>query len=1015
MSSSLNSSPSDNSPALYSINRGRTLLKNISESPFRKNSTSLSKAFSPNSNLSSTPNLANNLSISSPKALNKALKTPNSNTNSYDSLLSSISSDQTSNLLVPPFLKIGVPVHVGSIAENGILRYLGQISSKPGVWAGVELDTPGKGKNDGSAMGYFNCPENKGIFILPSKLSERKDLVSSRPSEPSNSDLSNPKKGIYGQRSSRLIALSENANRASSLLSTPSRTSSTPSSTNSNKTTSNKIPSKTPNPQRRLSSAIKPNTSSSIISSKFSTNKNQSSLSSSKQNKPPIAPTSKLNSTSNSYQKSQKDSDKSQYTPRYSNNHDSRNNKNPSSSNFESLDIVANSGAAALSNRKLASSLSNYSDYTSSNTNRLSSSNRNNRSSIENRAIDPDWLELREKSKIELLEAENRMLRLEKEQSKAQLTVSRYFSQDLSIDGFSVNDYGKNPANISFDFDPDASANLEFEVQNLENKLIQEREFFSSKISLLEAELASKLLVDQKSNQNQNADQSSTNTLENNIQSPLNTSENTSPNFDNLIYPESAENSDQAPDIESLISKNIKLSSDLLKTKDLLSQVTASAQENSDLAQESQIACQQLEAKVNELELALNASKSDYESALYYMKLISEHISTTYIQINNNADHEPWLFDALLFDSSNQISPKDWADHSESVLTELRSLIHKLQNSTKNSLSIDSSKLMETIPEEPSQSISNLTDTSDNNDNNYERLLQEVSESAEIIAELETRIKDLEEMNMDLVSERNDTILQTSQVRDYIYKLESEGSRLIDDISILHSENVRLTAELNAKNGKPHNSSSPLTDHQNSSPISSGISNSTFDKNSSLSPTLGNSLNHSIDPSRYSLDNSSDHKDDTNVDEKIELLRASHQMEINQIKQQMNEMASRKDNIISKLNEELNELESIIENKVFKYSELEDKLTLLQKNSSSKVNDTSKYSPNNNIYENGDDQENFNSNNKHSNSNKSPAIASKSSFSNDDSYECELCNEIGHNILDCPTLNPPSTINMRKN
>ncbi|OMJ22438.1 hypothetical protein AYI69_g5402, partial [Smittium culicis] len=427
-------------------------------------------------------------------------------------------------------------------------------------------------------------------------------------------------------------------------------------------------------------------------------------------------------------------------------------------------------------------------------------------------------------------------------------------------------------------------------------------------------------------------------------------------------------------------------------------------------------ACQQLEAKVNELELALNFSKSEYESALYYMKLISEHISTTYIQINNNADHEPWLFDALLFDSSNQISPKDWADHSESVLTELRSLIHKLQNSTKNSLSIDSSKPMETIPEEPSQPISNITDTSDNNDNNYQRLLQEVSESAEIISELETRIKDLEEMNIDLVSERNDTILQTSQVRDYIYKLESEGSRLIDDISILHSENIRLTAELNAKNGKPHNTSSPLPDHQLSSPISPDISNSKFDKNSSLSPKLGNSLNHSSDTNQYALDKSSDHKDDTNEDEKIELLRASHQMEINQIKQQMNEMASRKDNIISKLNEELNELESIIENKVFKYSELEDKLALLQKNSPLKANDpTSKFSSNNNIYENGDDQENFNSNTKHSNPNKSPSFASKSSFCEDDSYECELCNEVGHNILDCPTLNPPSTINLRKN
>ncbi|KAJ1730598.1 hypothetical protein LPJ61_002928 [Coemansia biformis] len=55
---------------------------------------------------------------------------------------------------------------------RGTLRYLGPIDGKPGVWAGVELDEAGTGKNDGSVAGkaYFSCPPASGIFVAPSKI-----------------------------------------------------------------------------------------------------------------------------------------------------------------------------------------------------------------------------------------------------------------------------------------------------------------------------------------------------------------------------------------------------------------------------------------------------------------------------------------------------------------------------------------------------------------------------------------------------------------------------------------------------------------------------------------------------------------------------------------------------------------------------------------------------------------------------------------------------------------------------
>ncbi|CAG8662531.1 11513_t:CDS:2, partial [Gigaspora rosea] len=69
---------------------------------------------------------------------------------------------------------IGDRVVAESMNIVGTLRFLGPIDIKPGTWAGVEVDIPGTGKNDGSVNGksYFTCPPKSGIFVLPSKLSK---------------------------------------------------------------------------------------------------------------------------------------------------------------------------------------------------------------------------------------------------------------------------------------------------------------------------------------------------------------------------------------------------------------------------------------------------------------------------------------------------------------------------------------------------------------------------------------------------------------------------------------------------------------------------------------------------------------------------------------------------------------------------------------------------------------------------------------------------------------------------
>lgn len=47
---------------------------------------------------------------------------------------------------------VGEKVRVDSMGVEGMLRFVGEITGKPGLWAGVELGGgfTGKGKNDGS-------------------------------------------------------------------------------------------------------------------------------------------------------------------------------------------------------------------------------------------------------------------------------------------------------------------------------------------------------------------------------------------------------------------------------------------------------------------------------------------------------------------------------------------------------------------------------------------------------------------------------------------------------------------------------------------------------------------------------------------------------------------------------------------------------------------------------------------------------------------------------------------------
>ncbi|KAI7858266.1 hypothetical protein BDC45DRAFT_602828 [Circinella umbellata] len=105
----------------------------------------------------------------------------------------------------PANLCVGQRVMVESRKLKGTLRFLGTTHFKPGIWAGIELDQPGSGKNDGSvdSTRYFNCPPKTGIFVLSSKVTcrtQHQQYQHSNPASPSSPNL-RKKKALAKQTS----------------------------------------------------------------------------------------------------------------------------------------------------------------------------------------------------------------------------------------------------------------------------------------------------------------------------------------------------------------------------------------------------------------------------------------------------------------------------------------------------------------------------------------------------------------------------------------------------------------------------------------------------------------------------------------------------------------------------------------------------------------------------------------------------------------------------------------------
>ncbi|XP_070377982.1 kinesin-like protein KIF13A isoform X1 [Dermacentor albipictus] len=102
---------------------------------------------------------------------------PASSSSSDENLSVSTTSDEaldgssTAYWTAPAWLVLGESVMISPYNKTGVVSFLGPTQFSPGLWVGVELDTP-TGRNDGTVGGvrYFECKPKYGVFVRPDKL-----------------------------------------------------------------------------------------------------------------------------------------------------------------------------------------------------------------------------------------------------------------------------------------------------------------------------------------------------------------------------------------------------------------------------------------------------------------------------------------------------------------------------------------------------------------------------------------------------------------------------------------------------------------------------------------------------------------------------------------------------------------------------------------------------------------------------------------------------------------------------
>ncbi|KAJ2124381.1 hypothetical protein IW147_001746 [Coemansia sp. RSA 720] len=897
-------------------------------------------------------------------------------------------------------LRCGTEVFIPTQGLYGTLRFLGPIDGKQGTWAGVELDEVGTGKNDGTVAGktYFSCAQNTGIFVAPSKI------------EPCG----------YRQQQQHNTNHSENApvRSISSVLSSGEKSLQTNRQLGLDSRARGHVV--TPGPAQR---AHIRQGSRSRIASDTQTSAGVGAMSSPLSNRrktltrgmpmalgappasqprmrPPPATVSRGSSRTRPLSTTGSASSNRTSSPTLS---------RPNSQTLSQAVGTAGDATSTLSKPPPLARPRVYSGARSPNSQSAGAQTDRRRQAAlpPGRPIDAaargaggrakpglaadsaDRLKLR----IDMLEAENRVLRLKGEQDKAHIAASQMLARDLAAVNGTVSPPARNVATSS-------DSNL-LQLSDARDMLERERKASKTKIDQLQLQL-------QELHTNSSVDNAETSLL--------------SPTTDNGVIAE------LQAELQTVTEAHLK---ELEVARSKYSEVSSQFEQSAALAAELQTKLDSKSDEIGALNERLEQRSSELGRAIQrYHELVEEREQQT-VESSEELELIPVLEKqaeklrrelaesetrrlAVTTDFESAASAQSYAEaevsrlqhtvallersdaehkQASALLAECRARILQMVTEAAESsrdddgshsldASGDKEDVLQVLPallERLQLLVTRLINRYNESSRHTDTLTADVQAKDALIAELsqqvytskdgqqssdvhlQERIAELERDNAKHLDERERFTNENGVLTDYLEKLESECNRLVEDIEQLNTENLKLVEELRV--ASLHNSM-----------VSLDIS------------ALDGSM---------PVENS-----DTGINE----LRQRHTHEMAALKLQIDDLEKQKDNEILRLQDEIASLEIIVEDKVFGEEELNDRIASLtdelgrlQRGQTDLPAIPAKFSAAASQQRSAD----------------LPAGATGAGVGtivDDETLFCEICESSDHSIADCPEVTSASTI-----
>lgn len=831
---------------------------------------------------------------------------------------------------------------------SGTLRYLGSIDGKPGQWAGVELDEEGTGKNDGTVSGksYFVCKPKTGIFVAPSKL--ERCLSSPTPTLPPNATPQRVANSSF----------SNTTGTGRPRMATSAKHPVTPSSN-----------------RRRAASRIAPMTPSPSAGQ---------------------SPTPELSTTSNngmhrSMRPTQSKTARSITRPRPTSNAGSvtsNRTNTPSPSlrmNLNGRPTAAAAPAASASSsasdllshqqrRSISHSLAPVTTRVSEKPSRIAASSNDTAPKRKPSGVTGNDTLERLRTRIDLLEAENRVLRLKGEQDKAHLEASHMLARDLAVtknhNGVSASSSeSRNSASVASS--KMADTNTLAQLEDAHKQIELERQQNQKKV----VELVKQISQLKLSSPNAEGQQQQLHHKITELESELEDAAKQH-NHDMLAAQETQAKlehdlANRSTELQSLQNELVRKDEELSAGQGQLDRVSLELSRTTQLHKEL----------LDDYEQATEATQSTSSQTSQIEKLhrsLSESEEQRLL-LDKNLDS---LRDQLLAaqsESARAESKLVEVEEQHTIINQYQASLCQIATLVDNGsdgentpllLKLDSAEDVAEASQQLQQSIKQSVDNHNKllraNDERIDSLEEELSHARDDVSDdtkLRSQIEELQRKNKELTEERDRLLQDQIAIRDYIDQLEMEVKRLVDDIEQLNLENNTLAEEL--KLASMHNSTTSL------------------DINALDSKLAGETSLPAKDGDAAGDEDSRE----------VAALRENHVREISALNAKVADIQRQKDRDVKELQDELSYLENMVEDRTFDQfdehdttiSSLKEENEQLRRQLKQQQTNVEPVKP------------------------SSTTSAEASSKDNKPVVCCEICDSTDHSITECPEIKATSS------